>query len=445
MLLKMIKKSKGLLSLILVLTLVVGSMSVTAYALTDSEKKEYEQKIDSIKSQIEENEKKIDELKKEASSYDGKISALQDKIGVLQDQIGLYNEEIAVIDADIAEIDGQISSVENEIDDLNNQISQLNEQVKEIKQKINDTYELLGERIRASYMSGPSTSLEYILTSNDFEFQSYLERVELLQRVAEHDDVLIKELEEDIIELQKKVEEIEDMKVELNKKIAELDEIKKDYEAKKQKQVDARKVIEDAESEIQSDLDEVMSIVNSLNKKSSEYEAAVEKGEAAILDYEDKLAQKNTSYGSGVVSGDMIWPLPYGDTYVSSSYKMRTLNGVTRQHNGIDICRWGGTSGATIVAVKDGTVETAYHSGYNGGFGLYVVINHGNGVKSYYAHMSSVSVSSGDYVTQGTVIGYAGNTGYSFGAHLHFGVMVNGSWQNPMNYLSKPSGLQIVG
>lgn len=445
MLLNQTKKSVKIFSLILSFIMIFSVFSVSSYAVTDAEKAEYEKKIEDIKSQIKENEQKIKELKEEASTYDGDISALQEKIDVLQSQINLYDEEIALIDADIAVIDNQIQSIEQEIDELNKQIDELDKQVLEIQQEIADTYTLLGERIRVAYMSGANSTLEYLLTSDDFEFQSYLERAELLQRIAEHDDELITELEENIENLKAKMVEIEDMKTRLNSKIEELDEVKSEHEAKKQEQVDARKVIQDAEDEIQADLDKVMSVVNSLNSKSKEYEAAIEKGESAILEYENKLASQNDSYGSGVVSGNMIWPLPYSNTYVSSSFKMRTLNGVTKQHNGIDICRWGGTSGANIVAVKDGTVEVAYHSGYNGGFGLYVVINHGNGVKTYYAHMSNVSVNVGDYVTQGKVIGQAGNTGYSFGAHLHFGVMVNGSWQNPMNYLTKPSGLQILG
>ncbi len=445
MLLNQIKKSKKITSLVLALVLVLSALTISVYALTDSEKQEYEAKIEAIQSQIKENEEKIKELKAEAATYDDEIGALQEKIDVLQDQIDLYNEEIALIDADIAVIDNQISGIENEIDALNKQIDELDKQVLVIEQEIADTYTLLGERIRVAYMSGAGTSLEYLLTNDEFEFQSYLERVELLERIAEHDDALIKDLEDDIESLKVKVIEIKDMQTRLDSKIKELDEVKKEHEAKKQEQVDARKVILDAEAEIQADLDKVMSIVNKLNNTSAEYEAAIEKGEATILDYEQKLSQQNTSFGSGQVSGDMIWPLPYSDTYVSSSFKMRTLNGVTRQHNGIDICRWAGTHGASIVAVKDGTVEYANHSGYGGGYGLYVVINHGNGVKTYYAHLSSVHVNTGDYVTQGTVIGLAGNTGYSFGAHLHFGLMINGGWVNPMNYLSKPSGLQIVG
>ncbi|MBQ7115503.1 MAG: peptidoglycan DD-metalloendopeptidase family protein [Clostridia bacterium] len=445
MLLKTTDKSKKLLSFILSLVIVFGVMSVSAFALTDAEKQEYENKIEEIREQIKENEEKIAELEAEAATYDDEINALQEKIDVLSAQIDLYNDEIALIDADIQVIDNQITGIENEIEDLNQQIQALDEKVIEIQQEIADTYTLLGERIRVTYMTGANTSLEYLLTSDGFDFQEYLERTELIDRIAAHDDKLIKDLEDDIESLKEKVLEIEDMKTRLNSKVEELDKAKKEHEAKKQEQVDARKIIEDKEALIQADLNKVMSIVNALDSKSKEYEAAMEKGEATILDYEQKLAQQNTSFGSGQVSGDMIWPLPYDDTYVSSSFKMRTLNGVTRQHNGIDICRWAGTHGAQIVAVKEGTVETAVYSGYGGGYGLYVVIDHGEGVKTYYAHMSSVHVSVGDYVTQGTVIGLAGNTGYSFGAHLHFGLMINGGWVNPMNYLSKPASVTING
>ncbi len=444
MLLKPTDKSKKILSVILSLVIVFGTMSVSVFALTDAEKQQYEDKIDAIRQEIKENEEKIKELEAEAATYDDEINALQEKIDVLSAQIDLYNQEIALIDEDIRVIDNQITGIQNEIDDLNDQIKKLDEKVIVIQQEIADTYTLLGERIRVSYMTGANSVLEYLLTSDNFEFQEYLERTELIERIAAHDDKLIKDLKEDIELLKEKVLEIEDMKTRLNAKVKELDEAKKEHEAKKKEQVDARKIIEDKEALIQADLDKVMSIVNALDSKSKEYEAAMEKGEATILEYEQKLSEQNTSFGSGQVSGDMIWPLPYSDSYVSSSFKMRTLNGITRQHNGIDICRWGGTHGAQIVAVKEGTIEVANSSGYGGGFGLYVVVNHGEGVKTYYAHLSAVNVNVGDYVTQGTVVGLAGNTGYSFGAHLHFGLMINGGWVNPMNYLSKPAGLQIL-
>lgn len=417
--------------------------SFTASALTEAQKKEYEESIESIKDQIEENKKRIDELEAKAAEYDDEVGAYQDQIDALQSQIDLYNDKIAVIQKDIDAVDAQITAINNEIEALNKQIAELDEQVKEVKQQISDTYVLLGERIRASYMSGANSSLEYLLTSDDFQYQSYLERVEFLKRVAEHDDELVKSLEESIADCQKKVDEINGMKETKASKIAELDESKKELEEKKQVQVDARQVIQDSEDEIQVKLDKVMSIVNSYKADSDEYQAAIERGEDSIREYEEKIAaaeRESGETGSGE-TGDMIWPLPYSGTYVSSLYGWRTIDGQTKMHNGVDICRSGGTYGIKIVASKAGTVEVAYHSGWNYGYGLYVVINHGNGVKTYYAHMSSVAVYSGDYVTQGEVIGYAGDTGYSFGAHLHFGLLINGDWVNPLNHVTKPSDL----
>lgn len=438
MLSKTINNSKKLLALILAIVFVAGTFTISAYALTDAEKQEYKDRIEEIKAEIEANQQKIDELDAKASEYDDDVSALQDKIDILDDQIDLYNQEIALIDADIDKIDDQITSIETEIENFNKQIKALDEQVKELEAEKAETYKLLGERIRVSYMSGASTPLEYLLTSDEFEFQEYLERVELLQRIAEHDDKVVKQLEKNIEDIAVKVTEIEDVKTRLASKITELDDAKKEYEAKKQEQVDARKVIEDAEALIQADLDKVMAIVNGFDRESQQYKDAIDKREDAILELENKLSEKNVYYGSGN-AGDMCWPLPYSDVYVSSRFKWRW----GKQHNGIDTCRWSGTHGADVVSVKDGTIDLASW-GYGGGYGNYVVVNHGEGVVTYYAHLSNITVTTGQRVKQGQVIGQAGNTGYSFGAHLHFGLMINGSWVDPLQYLDGGSTIQCT-
>lgn len=443
MLLKVTDTKSRVFCVFMCAVLLLSVFSVSAFALTDSEKKAYEDKIAAIKSQIEENKNKIKELDEKAAQYDDEVGAYQDKIDVLQSQIDLYNDEIAIIQKDIDGVDAQITAINNEIDALNKQIEELDKQVKAIEAQISDTYKLLGERIRASYMSGANSALEYLLTADNFEYQSYLERVELLKRIAKHDDALIATLQDDISECEKKVEEINGMKEQKASKIAELDEMKKDLEAKKQEQVDARQVIQNSEDEIQAELDKVMSIINGYNADSAAYKAAIERGEDSIRDFEEKIAaaERETGETGSGETGDMIWPLPYSGTYVSSRYGMRTLEGVTKMHNGVDICRSGGTYGAKIVSTKAGTVVTANKSGWGNGYGLYVVVDHGNGVRTYYAHMSVVSVSVGDYVTQGEKLGEAGNTGYSFGAHLHFGMLINGDWVNPLSHVTKPSDL----
>lgn len=438
MLLKTVDKTKKILSVILAIIFVASAMSLTTYALTDAEKQEYQNKIDEIKAQIEENKKKIEELDAEASKYDGTVAGLQEKIDVLQQQIDLHNQEIAIIDEDIEKIDAQIDGIQKEIDTLNAQVKQLDAQVGTLEKEKEETYKLLGERIRASYMSGAGSTLEYLITSDEFEFQSYLERIELFQRIAEHDDAIVAKLEKNIEDISIKLAEIEDVKTRLGTKVGELDSAKKEYEAKKQEQVDARSVVQASESKIQGELDKVQAIVSGLDSQSAEYQAAIDKREEAILELENKLSDRNVYYGSGN-AGDMCWPLPYDDVYVSSRFKIRW----GRQHNGIDTCRWSGTHGADVVSVKDGTIEVACW-GWGGGYGNYVVVNHGDGVLTYYAHLSNITVSVGQSVKQGQVIGQAGNTGYSFGAHLHFGLMINGSWVNPLNYLDGGSTIQCT-
>ncbi|MBR3680335.1 MAG: M23 family metallopeptidase [Oscillospiraceae bacterium] len=137
--------------------------------------------------------------------------------------------------------------------------------------------------------------------------------------------------------------------------------------------------------------------------------------------------------------GKLAWPAP-GFYYISSPFGSRW----GRNHNGIDIAG-GGIQGASATAAASGTVTKIYtgcsHNykgfcGCNYGWGNYVMVSHGNGLVTLYAHLQAVSVSVGDSVGTGTVVGKIGCTGNSTGFHLHFGVISNGSYVNPLNYLN---------
>jgi murein DD-endopeptidase MepM/ murein hydrolase activator NlpD len=136
----------------------------------------------------------------------------------------------------------------------------------------------------------------------------------------------------------------------------------------------------------------------------------------------------STGIGSTTRYGNFVWPC-VGASIISSPYGYRSRG----FHSGVDLCRPGGTYGATIVAAEGGTVTTAtWHRSY----GYYIIIDHGGGISTLYAHCSQLKVSSGQYVSAGQVIAAAGSTGNSTGAHCHFEVRVNGSSVNPMNYIS---------
>lgn len=144
----------------------------------------------------------------------------------------------------------------------------------------------------------------------------------------------------------------------------------------------------------------------------------------------ERLYKKYLNWGNGTASGKFIWPAP-GTTTITSGVGPRW--GTT--HNGIDISS-GDAYGKPIVASDGGTVLTAVHSGWGGGYGLHVMIDHGNGYITVYGHASKVVVNTGDSVSKGQVIAYIGSTGDSTGPHLHFEIRKNGVIEDPEKYVS---------
>lgn len=175
---------------------------------------------------------------------------------------------------------------------------------------------------------------------------------------------------------------------------------------------------------------ELVSYVDGVRVSAQEVERVTLKD--PVTEYVDVGTKSLNMYGSYTVTpagNDFVWPV-IGLYTVNSRYGIRW----SRQHKGIDIT---GSSahGKTIVAAKGGRVEQAGNRG--DGYGLCVVINHGGGLKTRYAHCSYIGVSVGEYVSQGQAIGRVGSTGYSTGPHLHFEVIVNGTPVNPLPYLGR--------
>lgn len=135
---------------------------------------------------------------------------------------------------------------------------------------------------------------------------------------------------------------------------------------------------------------------------------------------------------AGHTESGMLWPLPgYTRANISSEFAPNRINpvtGVNESHNGTDIAA---PTGTQVVAAKAGTVIEA---NYNNGAGYHIVIDHGDGVKTYYFHSSQLIANEGDEVKAGDVIMLVGSTGQSTGPHLHFGITINGEWVNAMDY-----------
>lgn len=412
-----------LVSVVLCVVMTLASVSFGVYAERD-----FQAEIDALESKIDANNARKEDKQKSADE-------LNEEIDTLQEQIDVYNAQISELNSQIAGYDAVIDQREAEIAKLDESINEIGVQKDKLNAQIANTQDVLAERMRASYMAGETSMLEILLDSSDFE--SFLTRLELLSAVAKRDNELISAYNSQIDESNKLVEQLNTQKQEQVDKQAAV-------EAERAKIVDSRAQIQSARNSISSQqtklekkVDSYNSILSNLDQSSAQYRAQMEKIKKEQAEY-DAIKQGGMDSGSGslnsgggkseignypVSSKGMIAPLQYSNVYVSQHYGH---NG----HKGVDICTrgTGSTMGKEIRATADGVV---YSAEFHKSWGNNVYINHGNGVYTRYAHCSKMIVSAGDQVKQGQVIAYVGNTGNSFGPHLHFEVWVNGTRTNP--------------
>lgn len=274
------------------------------------------------------------------------------------------------------------------------------------------------ERMRASQEDGNASYLSMILGASSIG--DFLSKVDRVNSMLEYDRNVLKQYKEEKEQLESEKAKLEESKTLQQETIKTLEADKADSQAKAA---------------------EAASYYEQLKNDTSQYQSEYEKAKAAEEQLDAQLTamlqeiasrQQSSSGDSGsdfspnAGSGDFIWPLPSGG-YVSCNFGDSDPGG--RPHYAMDCAIAYGTP---IYACASGTVVTASsHSSY----GNYVVIDHGGGIATLYAHCSGLAVSAGQSVQQGQVIGYVGSTGYSTGNHLHLEFRVNGQKVNPRNYI----------
>ena len=365
--------------------------------------------------------------------YRSQISDLQDEQIKIQQEMKDYNNKINNIKDDKKKkqavansIDEKISITQKAIEVGLEKIELTNKYIfykkQEISKKENDienTLQLFRDRVKAIYMTGgysdAANSLVMLLSSRSVS--EFLTRNEYLERIAEHDKQIVSELRDELVKL-------EEERVELEAEKAVLEEEKA--------------ALEKEQEELEKQLKEAKSSIQDLNAMQKEYEAnyaelsAMQKKiQAELLDIYKNLNTSNEAY----VGGEMMWPVP-GYSKISSYYGWRFNN--TDFHTGIDITG-SGVHGAPVVAANTGTIvhtNVCPYNGYSYGYGTYIIVDHGGGITTLYAHLSAIDVKVGDIVVMGQQIGRVGNTGWSTGAHLHFEVRKNGDSVNPISYVT---------
>lgn len=372
---------------------------------------------------------KKSELRDEISKLEQESKELDQKIKDLQGKIDKQKELKATIERKMANVQSQINACNKQIEEINEKIAANKAEIAKKNKEIEADKLAFKKRLRAIYMSNPGSNVQILLGADSFS--EFLQLSQLTASVSAHDKKMIDELAAEI----KKIQETQ---AENQQLLDEQAEIKKDIEAKK--------------AELAKQNSEIQSVISSISQDQSEIKEDKAQAEKELKQMEKELqAILNASNGSGgnvVYDGkDFLWPTPTV-TRISSYFGPRW----GRNHNGIDIAN-GNCWGDKIVAVADGVVTTYSNSCTHNygkkpvrnccgnGYGNYVAINHGTKdgktYVAYYAHMASIVVSKGQTVKKGQVIGYIGSTGRSTGAHLHFGMAVNGSWVDPMRFYKK--------
>ena len=452
---------KKILSLLLCFAIAVTAVSFEVFAKTKSE---LEDDIAQYDQQIKEAESKLDELKEKKEKQEEYLEALEAQINVMKAKDTAIQTQINAIDEEIDELNTKLRQLKSEISIIEEDIAETENKIEETENKIEESSELLAQRLRAAYMAGNDSELKILMGSESLA--SFLTRLEMMKRTSENDKQIITDFRDSVVELQQQKKDLEESKNECDVKKTELD-VKKEEATQKKSELEEKQKEQDAAREkLQENYNAIESLISEIDKSSSAYKAYISKLEedkkaadeeidkileayyATSNQQSTTLAASNanpttttsSSAGSNYVTNDSwAWPIGNRWCYISSEYGYRdaSISGWSF-HGGIDLAGGNGAlHGAPVYATRAGKVITAVTS--NSGYGIYVIIDHGDGYSSLYGHMSVRYVNTGDTVAKGQMIGRVGDTGNSQGAHLHFEIRYYGEKKDPLNYVKNPN------
>ena len=361
-------------------------------------------------------EKKLQQLEKDAASYRGKINSSNKDLATAKANKEYYDKQIDAVGE-------QIDLLEDAIDALNDKIYAQNKRIDQTAQELADAdtahseeYARLQQRMRALAKTGNVSTLQMLLDSGSYT--DYLLRSKVMSCIAEKDQELIDEMEQELADISERKTTLENVTAELEKEKAETNALKKKSDAKK--------------AELDSLCAERKKTIARLEQDVEYYQIKLKEAERAEQEVDNRLKDllKQDSTVSGSITLPLFWPTPNLKSITSvfgPRGQIGNLN-TSRFHRGYDIGGYN-AAGSKIYAAESGKVIT---STYHWSFGNYVEVDHGydgqgRRIVTRYAHMSKRKVSVGDTVTRGkTVLGLVGETGQAEGPHLHFEVRVNG-------------------
>lgn len=391
---KLIGTLCGILAFVIAFLAVGQFLAVSSHveAATDANLQAMENKLDALKKQKNEISKKLTAAKNNKAEAVKYKSYIDQQMNIVYEEVTTINELISSLDSKVKDKEAEIKAAKTE----------RNKQLENFKQVMLLTYE-----------GGNASYIEMVLSAENF--YDFLTRVERVSSLMDYCNTVMEEMKtlENKLSIAK-----EDLETSLNAQL----EYKEELILREAELETLQAENETYLKNLEKDISGYQSTYNSYAEEEKKIDAEIEK-------YLKELQEKENS---AYVGGEFIWPVPRSWSRISSPYGWRTLNGKREHHNGIDIPA---SKGTKIYASNGGKVITAtWHYSY----GNYVIIDHGGGKATLYAHASKLNCKVGDKVKQGDVIAYVGTTGHSTGNHLHFEVRINGAKQNPLNYVKQP-------
>lgn len=431
-------KLKRILCAMLCVCMISIPMAIPTTVSAEDSISDLEQQLQQLEQENQKYQKILDDTKSDIAEKEEYKSALVSKVQVLDEKIAVTREKISSLNDDIKEKQDAYDKGLSEVE---------------------DQFDALANRLRILYMSGNATDLEIIFGAKDFS--DLIDKMELVKSLANSDKELISEIQTKLDELSTKKESLEADKKDLETQQASLKSDQDEFNKLISDNDEILKNLYASNSEAQNSLESAALQSDEIEAKISEYYAA----QKAAAEHAAKASQSSSSSSSSsnsssssssgssssgssssgsssviVPSGSgFAWPTPGFVSLSSEWFEDREVY----NHGGIDIAG-AGIMGTPVVAAADGTVVAtnsscthnwgkSYSCGCGGGYGNYVMISHAGGKMTVYGHLTSLTVSSGQSVSRGQVIGYVGSTGNSTGPHLHYECRLNGVRYNPMS------------
>ncbi len=349
-------------------------------------------------------EEQINALQQQQNALLGQINSIKNEVYVAYDYkiqmdalVTVTAQKMELADALVKELEGKISDSEKEITKKEKEIA--------------DTKEKVIERLRYAQENGNVSELELILEAKGMS--DFLSRLDKVNSMIEYDRDIMTNYKSQKTDLESKQTTLEASKSAQETTIAALEKEKEEYAAMAQESLDYMTQLQNNQAQLEAQFNKASAAEDALNAELTEY---IKK-----LQAQNQVVPDQTGF---------MRPIKQGVGYVSSPYGWRTIYGVSDFHQGTDIACGHGTP---ILASSGGKVIIAES---HWSYGNYLIIDHGGGISTLYAHCSSLAVSVGQTVTKGQTIAYVGSTGFSTGNHVHFEYRINGERQDPEQYVT---------